>query len=417
MSTNDQVAQQVAPRQIGRYQIISELGRGAMGVVYKAEDPSLTRMVAIKTINLAMQGDKGAEYEARFFREAKAAGAFNHPNVIIIYDVGRERDLAYIAMELLEGTELRDIMANERIPLAGVLEIGAQVADGLAAAHERGVVHRDIKPANIMIVRGEQVKIMDFGIARLLTSDEMTQTGSLLGSPKYMSPEQIVGRAIDERSDLFSLGVVLYEMAAGVAPFSAPDVTQLMHQIGTTVPRPPSIFNPAVPPMLDLIISKAMAKNVVERYQNATELAADLRACVDKLNALDDAQSRVGSDTMPLGTDKTRLAEGAGAGAGSSVSSSTAKVRRADVAAAPGSYAGNADSPMTLSRKFDSTQTLQRLNVQAHEESKPDNDSADESGWSDGSESRSSWWKNGETLLLIGVFTLAAIGALYIATH
>ena len=415
MTTSDRDAQPRAPRQIGRYQIISELGRGAMGVVYKAEDPSLTRKVAIKTINLAMQGDKGAEYEARFFREAKAAGAFNHPNVIIIYDVGRERDLAYIAMELLEGTELRDIMANERVPLASVLEIGAQVADGLAAAHERGVVHRDIKPANIMILRGEQVKIMDFGIARLLTSDEMTQTGSLLGSPKYMSPEQIVGRDIDERSDLFSLGVVLYEMAAGVAPFSAPDVTQLMHQIGTTVPRPPSLFNPAVPPMLDLIISKAMAKKVAERYQNATELAADLRACMSKLTAAEYPQSRVGSDTMPLGADKTTIAAGDGAAAGAS--SNTAKVRRANVAAAPGSYAGNADSPMTLSRKFDSTQTLQRLNVQAHEERTPDNEPADESNWSDGSESRSSWWKNGETLLLIGIFTLAAVGALYIATH
>ena len=403
-SDSTPVSAHKAPSQLGRYQIISELGRGAMGVVYKAEDPSLTRMVAIKTINLAMQGDARAEYEARFFREAKAAGAFNHPNVIIIYDVGRERDLAYIAMELLEGTELRDIMANERIPLAGVLEIGAQIADGLAAAHERGVVHRDIKPANIMIVRGEQVKIMDFGIARVLASEELTQTGSLLGSPKYMSPEQIVGRAIDERSDLFSLGVVLYEMAAGVAPFSAPDVTQLMHQIGTTVPRPPSLFNPAVPPMLDLIISKAMAKNVSERYQNATELAADLRACVSKL-AAGDEQQKVGSDTLPLAENKPR------------VDSGTVKMRRADGSAAQGSYANNADSPMTLSRKFDSTQTLQRLNVQARSKGATDDDADSESPWSDGSEGRSSWWKNRETMWLMVAFAVAVVVAVYIARY
>ena len=404
MTTNESDSTHKAPGQLGRYQIISELGRGAMGVVYKAEDPSLTRMVSIKTINLAMQGDARAEYEARFFREAKAAGAFSHPNVIIIYDVGRERDLAYIAMELLEGTELRDIMANERIPLAGVLEIGAQIADGLAAAHERGVVHRDIKPANIMIVRGEQVKIMDFGIARVLASEELTQTGSLLGSPKYMSPEQIVGRAIDERSDLFSLGVVLYEMAAGVAPFSAPDVTQLMHQIGTTVPRPPSLFNPAVPPMLDLIISKAMAKNVSERYQNATELSADLRACVSKLTAGDE-QQKTGSDTLPLAENKPR------------VDSGTVKTHRADSSAAQGSYANNADSPMTLSRKFDSTQTLQRLNVQARSNGATDDDTDSEPAWSDGSESRSSWWKNRETLWLIIAFAVAVAVAVYIARH
>ena len=345
-----------------------------------------------------------ADYEARFFREAKAAGAFNHPNVIIIYDVGRERDLAYIAMELLEGTELREIMANERIPLSLVLEIGAQVADGLAAAHERGVVHRDIKPANIMIVRGDQVKIMDFGIARLLTSQEQTQTGSLLGSPKYMSPEQIVGRTIDERSDLFSLGVVLYEMAAGVAPFSAPDVTQLMHQIGITVPRPPSLFNPAVPPMLDLIIGKAMAKDVSERYQSAGELAADLRACMSKL-AAGDEQHKVGSDTLPLTENKLK------------VDSAPMKTRRAEGSAASGGYAGKADSPMTISRKFDSTQTLQRLNVQVRDEGEANGDADAESEWSDGSEERSSWWKNRETLWLMLAFAVAVVVAVYIARH
>ncbi len=400
MTTNDPASVPPAPKQLGRYQILSELGRGAMGVVYKAEDPSLTRKVAIKTINLAMQGDARAEYEARFFREAKAAGAFNHPNVIIIYDVGRERDLAYIAMELLEGRELRDIMAEDRIALAAVLEIGAQVADGLAAAHERGVIHRDIKPANIMIVNGERVKIMDFGIARVVTSEEHTQTGSLLGSPKYMSPEQITGRAIDERTDLFSLGVVLYEMAAGVAPFSAPDVTQLMHQIGTVVPRPPSLYNPAVPPMLDLIISKAMAKDVAERYQSAAEIATDLRACMAKLEPYLEME-KVGSDTMPLEEGKPKA-------------DATLKIRPSETG--PGAaYAAKADSPMTLSRKFDSTQTLQRLNAQAREAGAESNESDAE--WSDDHQGRSRWWQRSEVWWLLLAFAIAAGVAVYIARH
>jgi serine/threonine-protein kinase len=270
-------------KQLGRYRLLAELGRGAMGVVYKAEDPLINRSVAIKTIIMTDDPAGRADYEARFFQEAKAAGGLNHPNLITIHDVGREGDVAYMAMELLEGTELRELTARGRLPLPFALDIVAQVADGLAHAHEHGVVHRDIKPGNIMIVRGRQAKIMDFGIARVHASDVRTQTGAILGSPRYMSPEQMTGQPVDRRCDIFSLGVVLHELAAGEPPFSAATVTQLMHQIATATPPPPSAANPAVPAMLDLIVARMLEKQPDARYQSAAELAADLRACLAEL--------------------------------------------------------------------------------------------------------------------------------------
>src|SRR5579859_352370 len=221
------------PERIGRYRVLGELGRGAMGVVYRAEDPLLNRTVAIKTILLSIDPAVRAEYEARFRQEAKAAGGLNHPNLITIYDIGREGDIAYMAMELLEGIELRDLMKSARLELPFVLEILAQVADGLAFAHARGVVHRDVKPSNIMIVgeRRAKAKVMDFGVARMHRSEIQTQVGAVLGSPKYMSPEQVAGGAVDGRSDVFSLGVLLYELTAGTPPFAAPDIGQYVLQI------------------------------------------------------------------------------------------------------------------------------------------------------------------------------------------
>ncbi|MGH8650193.1 MAG: serine/threonine-protein kinase, partial [Burkholderiales bacterium] len=244
---------EAALKQLGRYRLVAELGRGAMGIVYRAEDPLLNRTVAVKSIILMDDPATRSDYEARFIQEAKAAGGLNHPNLVTIHDVGREGDVAFMAMELLEGTDLRALMARGRVPLPLGLDIMAQAADGLAHAHEHGVVHRDIKPGNIMIVHGRTAKIMDFGIARVRASDVKTQTGAILGSPRYMSPEQVTGQPADRRSDIFSLGVVLHELAAGEPPFSAPTVTQLMHQIATATPRPPSASNPAVPAMLDLI--------------------------------------------------------------------------------------------------------------------------------------------------------------------
>jgi serine/threonine-protein kinase len=265
---------------LGRYRIEGELGRGAMGVVYRAVDPLLERPVAVKTVNLSEAGDEAAEFHARFQQEAKAAARLAHPNVITVYDVGRQGQVAFMAMELLEGRDLREIMADRpRLPVAEAIAIAAQVADGLAYAHERGVVHRDIKPANIMVLGGGLAKIMDFGIARLRVSDVRTRTGVLLGSPKYMSPEQVLGQGADGRSDLFSLGVVLYEMLTGAAPFSGDSVSNLMYQIATASTPAPSRTNTEVPPMLDLVVAKALAKKPEERYQSGTQFAADLREC------------------------------------------------------------------------------------------------------------------------------------------
>jgi serine/threonine-protein kinase len=265
--------------QLGRYTILGELGRGAMGVVYKASDPLLNRTVAIKTIHMTVDPQERADYEARFYQEAKAAGGLSHPNIVTVYDIGRAGDLVYMAMELIEGEELRDLLAGQRLDAAGALDIAAQVADGLAFAHGRGVVHRDIKPANIMVVRGGSAKIMDFGIARMRASDVKTQTGLLLGSPKYMAPEQLLGHRTDHRCDIFSVGVVLYEMLAGAPPFTGNDIPQLMYQIVHSTPPAPSAANPRLPPMLDLIVAKALAKDLDARYRDARELAADLRAC------------------------------------------------------------------------------------------------------------------------------------------
>ena len=228
--------------QLGRYEVVGELGQGAMGVVYKAKDPLIDRVVAIKTINLGLAQEEKEEYEGRFYQEAKAAGRLSHPNIVTIYDVGKSGDIAYIAMEFLEGRELRDILNDgERIPLAQVLSIVAQVAQGLAYAHERGIVHRDVKPSNVMVAHDGNAKITDFGIARMASSAVRTQTGMVLGSPKYMSPEQVMGRQTDQRSDIFSLGVMLYELLTGQAPFVGENVNAIMYQTLNATQ-----YNPAV---------------------------------------------------------------------------------------------------------------------------------------------------------------------------
>src|SRR5262245_4142473 len=266
---------------LGRYAIQSELGRGAMGVVYKATDTALERPVAVKTVNMTLERDGAEKYEARFYQEARAAGSLNHPNIVTVYDVGKEGNVAYMAMEFIEGQELRSLLADGRaLPVSQAVSIAAQVAEGLAYAHQHGVVHRDIKPANIMVLADGPVKITDFGIARMRAStDELTQSGMMLGSPKYMSPEQVIGKRADHRSDLFSLGVILYETLTGSAPFSGENVTALMYQIVNFAPPAPSAVNPAVPELLNFIVAKMLAKPLEERYQSAQELANDLRNC------------------------------------------------------------------------------------------------------------------------------------------
>ncbi len=276
--------------QLGRYEVISELGQGAMGVVYKARDPLIDRVVAIKTINLGLAQEEKEEYEARFYQEARAAGRLNHPNIVTIYDVGKSGDIAYIAMEFLQGCELRDLLREKgRLPVNQVLDIVAQVASGLAYAHEHDIVHRDIKPSNIMVIRDGHVKITDFGIARMASSAVRTQTGMVLGSPKYMSPEQVLGKLIDQRSDIFSLGVMLYEMLTGVAPFLGENVNAIMFQTLNSVPVAPAKLNANVPDMLNFIVAKALAKGVDDRYQNARDFSIDLRACRETLPSVSPA--------------------------------------------------------------------------------------------------------------------------------
>ncbi len=274
------------PAQLGRYVIQSELGRGAMGVVYKATDSVLERTVAVKTVNITLEREYAEKYEQRFYQEAKAAGGLNHPNIVTIHDVGKAGDVVFMAMEYIEGVELRTLIGEGRaLRVPQAVSIVAQVAEGLAYAHQRGVVHRDIKPANIMVVANGPVKITDFGIARMRGSGDLTQTGTLLGSPKYMSPEQVIGKRADHRSDIFSLGVILYEMLCGAAPFNGENVTALMYQIVNFVPPAPSTLNQAVPELLDYIVAKMLAKPLEQRYQDAAQLAGDLRECERQLGA------------------------------------------------------------------------------------------------------------------------------------
>src|SRR5258706_7367527 len=270
--------------QLGRYVIQSEVGRGAMGVVYKALDSVLERVVAVKTVNMALEQDGADRYEARFYQEAKAAAGLNHPNIVTVHDVGKAGEIVFMAMEYIEGVELRSLIGEgQRLGLAQAVGIAAQIAEGLAYAHLHGVVHRDIKPANIMVVPNGPVKITDFGIARRRVASDLTQTGMLLGSPKYMSPEQVIGKRADQRSDIFSLGVILYEMLCGAAPFNGENVTALMYQIVNFVPPAPSSVNDAVPQLADYIIAKMLAKPLEERYPDAAEVARDLRDCERQL--------------------------------------------------------------------------------------------------------------------------------------
>ncbi len=262
---------------LGRYVIVEEIGQGAMGVVYKAVDPLIDRTVAIKTINLDLSKEELANFEKRFQREVQSAGKLNHPNIVTVYDVGRTEGVAYMAMEFLEGKELREILdSGVVLPVEKVTHITSQVADGLAFAHEHGIVHRDVKPANVMVMKNGLVKITDFGIAQM-SSASRTVSGMVMGSPKYMSPEQVVGQAVDGRSDIFSLGVVLYEMLAGKTPFSGENISAIMYQILNDEPIPPKAFNQNIPDSLNFIVLKALAKHPDKRYQNAKEMARDLK--------------------------------------------------------------------------------------------------------------------------------------------
>ena len=266
----------------GRYIIDRKLGAGAFGTVYKAKDRILGRMVAIKTIRLeglAAQGAGLEEMLQRFEREARVSATLKHPNIVTIYDLGNADGLSYLAMEFIDGVGLERLIAQGRLPLERAAGLAAQVADGLDFAHKNGVVHRDIKPANIMVEAGDRVKVPDFGIAKVTESaDHLTMTGSLLGTPSYMSPEQARGGAIDGRSDLFSVGCVLYEMLAGKKAFRGESITALIFKIITEEPLPIRELAGDVPDAMVHIIQKALSKTPEARYQSGHEMAADLLA-------------------------------------------------------------------------------------------------------------------------------------------
>jgi serine/threonine protein kinase len=272
------------PQTIGRYEIISELGRGAMGSVYRAHDPTMDRTVAIKTIlAAALSGPLAQEYRERFIREARAAGRLSHPGIVTVYDVSEQDGTPYLVMEFVSGRSLAAAMdAGERFSIDRIYELGQQIAEALGYAHRNGVVHRDVKPANILLAAPgpgevERAKLADLGVAKL-TATQITTTGQLLGTPAFMPPEQFTGVPIDGRADLFSLGVILYWLATGDKPFAGDTITAVSYKIVHSEPAPPRRINPAVPVALERIVMKCLEKDPATRYATGEALAADLAA-------------------------------------------------------------------------------------------------------------------------------------------
>lgn len=273
----------LAVERVGRYRILGELGRGAMGIVYRAEDPAIGRTVAVKTIRLGDFSDP-AERERlrdRLFREARSAGVLSHPNIVTIYDIAEENDTAYVFMEYVDGQPLEQMLVSgEPLDRQSILDVLRQTAAALDYAHQRGIVHRDIKPANIMVSVDGQAKITDFGVARIV-SQQMTQAGTILGTPNYMSPEQIQGIPVDGRSDQYSLAVVAYEMLTGEKPHAADSLPTLLYKIAQEEPVAPRRLNPTLPPEVDAVFARALAKEPARRYASCAELVGALTAALN----------------------------------------------------------------------------------------------------------------------------------------
>ncbi len=264
----------------GRYEIVGELGRGAMGVVYKAVDPVIGRTVAVKTIRLSEEGTglSRPELLTRFQTEARAAGLLTHPNIVVVFDAGEEDGLYYITMELVEGKSLQALLDDgHAFPLPRTLRIMEQTCSALQFAHERNVIHRDIKPANLMLTADDTVKVTDFGTAKILQFGTVQQTAHVMGTPSYMSPEQVKGRAVDGRSDIFSLGVMLYEMVTNEKPFPGQNITTVIYKIVNEEPVPPRQVNPTIHPGISAVVMRALEKEPDQRYQNCREMLEDLR--------------------------------------------------------------------------------------------------------------------------------------------
>ncbi len=285
------------PQKIGRYEIIDELGRGAMGSVYRAKDPAMGRVVAVKTIlPNVLAGEDGNEFRERFYREARAAGALAHPGIVPMFDVGEHDGMPYLVMEYVSGQTLAHAMRDGGLAtLDRVCEIGHQLAEALAYAHRNGVVHRDIKPANVLLTSREvygveRSKITDFGVAKL-TAGAMTTTGKMVGTPAFMPPEQFTGAPIDGRTDIFSVGVILYWMTTGEQPFAGETMTSVSYKVVHTDPIPPSKLNPAISSGLEAVILKCLAKNPSDRFQTGDDLARALGALRSGANATGLGQS------------------------------------------------------------------------------------------------------------------------------
>lgn len=267
-------------KRFGRYEIVAELGRGAMGVVYKARDPQIERMVAVKTVSMWGQDlEEETQFRMRFLNEAQAAGRLHHAGIVSIFDVGQnpENEDPYIVLEYVSGEPLNRILAREKkLPPPKALQIAEEVADALDYAHAQGVVHRDIRPGNIMVTEDGHAKIADFGIAKLNLA-HFTLPGRVMGTPAYMAPEQLSGEGVDGRSDLFSLGVILYAMVTGHSPFQGNSATTVCFKVANREPVAATAFDLTLPPELDQVISRAMAKDPAQRYQSGAEFASDLR--------------------------------------------------------------------------------------------------------------------------------------------
>jgi serine/threonine protein kinase len=282
----------------GRYEISGELGRGAMGVVYRAIDPVIGRTVAVKTLQLSEEGTglTRPELLSRFQTEARAAGNLAHPNIVVVFDAGEEEGLFFITMELVEGKSLQNLFdAGQMFPLPRVLRLMEQTCSALQFAHDRKIVHRDIKPANLMLTPDDTVKVTDFGTAKILQFGTVQQTAQVMGTPSYMSPEQIKGKVVDGRSDIFSLGVVLYEMVTGEKPFPGQNITTVIYKIVNEEPTAPRDIDSSIHPGLNAIIMKSLAKEPAARYQSCRELFEDLR----NYRSLPTTQNP--SSTLPLG--------------------------------------------------------------------------------------------------------------------
>src|SRR5438309_8213470 len=307
---------------LGRYEVVSELGKGAMGIVYLARDPVIGRMVAIKTIRVNAGSDEEdtQEFRERFVREAQTAGILSHPNIVTIHDIGEDTDsrTSFIAMEYIEGRNLKSLMVEKnRFSWDEVADLIAQIGEALDYAHRKGIIHRDVKPANIILTTDGKVKITDFGIAKVASSN-LTTTGQFLGTPNYMSPEQVSGAPVDGRSDIFSLGVVLYELLTGRKPFQGDNLTAISYKIVHEDFTPPAEFSTDIPPEFNPIVARAMAKDPWNRYQRGKDMALalyQLKAHLEEQRALQDLGTMVSAaenlPTLKLANLSDLAAQGA----------------------------------------------------------------------------------------------------------